>query len=72
MEWCIYLFRCNIIELDEKLAQSSAGYNSTDEAEACTCDDAETGISLAEDNFPYGTFTVAVVISLSCLYSIHN
>ena len=47
----------------------SAEDNDTDEAKACTCDDAETGISMADDNFPDDTLTVAVVILLSCLYT---
>ena len=52
------------------MAQPFATDNATDEAEACTCYDAETRMRMAEDNFPEGTLTVAVVIFLSCLYFI--
>ena len=56
------------LEFEEKLTQFSAGYNGTDEAETCSFNDAETDISMVEDNFPECTLTIAVV----CLYSIHN
>ena len=56
--------------MKETFAQPFAGENGSNEAKTCTCDDAESGINVAEDNSPEVILTVAEVIFFSCLHSI--